>query len=407
MKTEKIINKESSRCINVAANEVTSLRINNKVENTVRVYDNGCIGVEGRLGNADFGEMEKVAQAKLQQGIAYPETHDEAIVMDVDSTKDILTEEQFVPFVKKLVARLAKENPDFLFSNKVLLNSSCTTYENSDGTKLCYKGNQFDLGLAIKYKGSANIMDEFYGCESDYFDEDEICSDVKIKCDAFLKKLPHVEDEVTVIGDFEPLQYAMQHFLADLYFNKSSLLDGKLGQKIFNEKFSFLVNRDPKRQLNIPFFDAEGVVNDNFVNYVVKNGVLERLVTCKKSAAQYNTENLGSASASYNGVPGLGAGGAEVADTAESLAELVQGEAVYVTTTGGGDMTPSGDFSLPVIVSYLYKDGKLVGRLPEFTVSANIFDVLGNDFVGVTRKGIFQFGRHSYFVYKAKLVNKS
>lgn len=250
-------------------------------------------------------------------------------------------------------------------------------------------------------------MDEFYGCESDYFDEDEICRDVKIKCDAFLKKLPHVEDEVTVIGDFEPLQYAMQHFLADLYFNKSSLLDGKLGQKIFNEKFSFLVNRDPKSQLNIPFFDAEGVVNDNFVNYVVKNGVLERLMTCKKSAAQYNTENLGSASASYNGVPGLGAGGAEVADTAESLAELVQGEAVYVTTTGGGDMTPSGDFSLPVIVSYLYKDGKLVGRLPEFTISANIFDVLGNDFVGVTRKGIFQFGRLSYFVYKAKLVNKS
>ncbi len=408
MKTEKIINKESSRCLNVAANEVTSLRINNKVENTVRVYDKGCIGVEGRLGKADLDEMSRSAQEKLQQGIAYPETHDEAIVMDVDSVKEILKEEQFVSSIKGLVARLAKENPEFIFSNKVLLNSSQSTYQNSDGTSLSYKGNQLLLEFALKYKGSANIMDEFYGCESDYFNEDEICRDVKSKCDAFLKELPHVaEDEGTVIGDFEPLQYAMQHLLADLYFNKASLFDGKLGQKVFHEKLNIRVNRDPKEQLNLPFFDAEGVVNENFVNYMIKDGVIERLLTCKKSASDYGVENLGAASANYDGVPSFGISGLEVENTAEDLGKLVQGTAVYVTVTGGGDMTPSGDFSLPVIVSYLYRDGELVGRLPGFTVSGNIFSILGDGFIGVTNKGIERFGKRSYFVYRAKLVNKT
>ena len=408
MKTEKIIDRESSRCLNVAANEVTSLRINNKVKNTVRVYDKGCIGVEGRLGKADLDEMSRSAQEKLQQGIAYPETHDEAIVMDVDSVKEILKEEQFVSSIKGLVARLAKENPEFIFSNKVLLNSSQSSYQNSDGTSLTYKGNQLLVEFALKYKGSANIMDEFYGCESDYFNEDEICRDVKSKCDAFLKELPHVaEDEVTVIGDFEPLQYAMQHLLADLYFNKASLFDGKLGQKVFHEKLNIRVNRDPKEQLNLPFFDAEGVVNENFVNYMIKDGVIERLLTCKKSASDYGVENLGAASANYDGVPSFGISGLEVENTAEDLGKLVQGTAVYVTVTGGGDMTPSGDFSLPVIVSYLYRDGELVGRLPGFTVSGNIFSILGDGFIGVTNKGIERFGKRSYFVYRAKLVNKT
>ena len=408
MKTEKIIDRESSRCLNVAANEVTSLRINNQVKNTVRVYDKGCIGVEGRLGKADLDEMSRSAQEKLQQGIAYPETHDEAIVMDVDSVKEILKEEQFVSSIKGLVARLAKENPEFIFSNKVLLNSSQSSYQNSDGTSLTYKGNQLLVEFALKYKGSANIMDEFYGCESDYFNEDEICRDVKSKCDAFLKELPHVaEDEVTVIGDFEPLQYAMQHLLADLYFNKASLFDGKLGQKVFHEKLNIRVNRDPKEQLNLPFFDAEGVVNRDFVNYMIKGGVIERLLTCKKSASDYGVENLGSASANYDGVPSFGIGGLEVENTAENLSDLVQGTAVYVTVTGGGDMTPSGDFSLPVIVSYLYRDGELVGRLPGFTVSGNIFSILGDGFIGVTNKGIERFGKRSYFVYRAKLVNKT
>ena len=408
MKIEKIITKESNRCINVTASKVDSLRINNNLENTVRVYDNGVIGVEGCLGQADFAAMEKAATAKLQQGIPYPETHDVILVKSVDTAKHIFDEKEFIPAISALLARLEKENPQFLFSNKVLLNSMERSYENSDGTKLTYKGNEFALGLAIKYKGSANIMDEFYSGESDYFDENQICRDVKTITDAFLNTIPQVaEDEITVIGSFEPLQYAMQHFIADLYFNKASLLDGKLGQKIFNDKLNILVNRNPQTELNIPFFDTEGVVNDGCVSHIVKDGKLTKLVTCKKSAMQYNTENLGSASAAYNGVPQIGMGGFDVATTATNLSELVKGKAVYLSSTGGGDMTTSGDVSIPCMVAYLYQDGKLVGKLPEFTVTGNIFDILGKDFVGVCERGLFEFGKQKHFVYKAKLVNKA
>lgn len=407
MKIEKIVHKESSRCINVAASQVESLRINNNLENTVRVYDNGAIGVEGTLGHADFAQMEQAARAKLQQGIPYPETHDKVIVKDVDTTKRIFDEKEFIPKISALLARLAKENPDFLFSNKVFLNSMERSYENSDGTKLTYKGNEFSLGLVIKYKGSANIMDEFYSGEADYFDEDKIARDVKRECDAFLNTLPQIaEDEVTIIGGFEPIEYAINHFIADMYFNKASLLDGKLGQKIFNDKLNVVTDRSPERQLNIPFFDTEGVVNDDYCNYLIKNGVFENLVTCKKSSDQYGCKNFGSASAPYNGVPSMGFGGFAVLNTANDLSELVKGRAIYLSNTGGGDMTTSGDISIPSMVSYLYENGKLVGKLPEFTITGNLFDILDKNFVGVCEHGWFEYGRRKYFVYKAKLVNK-
>ena len=251
-------------------------------------------------------------------------------------------------------------------------------------------------------------MDEFYGCESDYFNADEICRDVKKQCNAFLKQLPHVEDnEAVIISGYEPLQHAISHFVADLYFNKASLFDGKLGQKLFNDRLNLVIDRSPARQINIPFFDTEGVVNDDYLNYLVKNGVFSKLITCKKSAAQYNTDNLGCAGAEYNGVPQAGGSGLNVLSTAKNLSELIKGKAIYLSNTGGGDMTPSGDISMPSIVSYLYEDGKLLGKLPEFTVTGNLFDIFGKDFIGVTEHGLYEFGRRKYIVYKAKIVNKA
>lgn len=408
MKTEKLVSKESNRCLNVVANRVESLRINNSTQNTFRIYDKGFIGVDGSLGEANWAELEQSATAKLAQGIEYPETHGGKRNLTVDAAKHLFDEKDFIPTIQHLLDRLGAENPQFLFSNKVQLNSSEDSYENSDGERYIYRGNQFLLSLAIKYKGSPNIMDESYGCESDSFDEDKICRDVKLLCDAFLNKLPHIEeDKFTIVGGFEPLQYAINHLVADLYFNNASLFSGKLGQKLFNDKFSLLVNRNPKEQINLCFFDAEGVVNAGYVNYVVKNGVLQRLLTCKRSAAMYNTDNLGAASAAYNGVPDVGAGGFDVKNTAATLSDIVRGKAIYISETDGGDMTPSGDISMPVMTAYLYEDGKLLGRLPEFALSYNIFDVLGADYLGTTDKGLYEFGKQKYFVYKAKIVNKA
>lgn len=410
MKKEIIKTIERKQCINVAGNEVESLRNNNDIKNTVRIYDGGAIGVAGKIGNCDEKELEKKAAENLRQGIPYPETEEKPCKISVDRVKEIIPAEEFVPTVKRLIARLTKENPQFIFSNKVIMEETEKAYASSCGAEYRYRGNEFSLGLALKYKGSANIMDEFCEGSADYYNEDEIASDAKLICDGFLKPLPQIEeDEIPVIFDGAgPLQYFFGAFVADMYCNGASLLNGKLGEKVFNENFTVALDRNPDRVPNIPFFDAEGVVNEDYCAYLVKNGVMRNLLTNKRSAAMYNVDNIGSSSADYDAVPDLGAAGVCVAKTHESVMDIIgNGRAVFATVTSGGDSTPSGDFSIPCMVSYLYENGELKGRLPEFAISGNIFDAFCKDFLGRAEKGIYSFGRHHYLVFRAKLVNKA
>ena len=80
-----------------------------------------------------------------------------------------------------------------------------------------------------------------------------------------------------------------------------------------------------------------------------------------------------------------------VANTHANLSDIVKGKAVYVAVTSGGDMTPDGTLGLPVMLAYLYEDGKLLGTLPEFSLSGSLFDVFGKDYLGAAENDIFSF----------------
>ena len=110
--------------------------------------------------------------------------------------------------------------------------------------------------------------------------------------------------------------------------------------------------------------------------------MLTGLLTTKKTAAEYGLPNLGNANAPYDGVPAIGFHSCWLEETAHTLKELVPGKAVYIVIASGGDMTPDGHFATPVQMAYLMEDGRIVGRLPEISVSGDFFDLLGKDYLG-------------------------
>ena len=107
MKTEKLVHKISNLSLNIVANHLESMRINESCKNTFRVYEDGVIGVTGSLGTADWAALEETAKQNLSQGIPYPETHAAARNIDIDATRNIIAEADFVPQMKALLARLA------------------------------------------------------------------------------------------------------------------------------------------------------------------------------------------------------------------------------------------------------------------------------------------------------------
>ena len=64
-------------------------------------------------------------------------------------------------------------------------------------------------------------------------------------------------------------------------------------------------------------------------------------------------------------------------------------EGVNPLIASGGDWTDAGDYATPVQCAYLYRDGKLVGRLPEFNLAVKLNDLFGKDFVGVSADRFF------------------
>ncbi len=381
MQKEIIRVKSSSLCVNVAACAVDSLRKVVQNTSTVRVYDNGFIGVAGQIGDCDIAELEKEAIANLDNHVAYP--CDLTCDQDrhVDDMKDILDTDHYVKVCQSLLARLTKECPDFIFSNKIKYEEFESDYQNSCNTHLSYKANSMAITLVLKHKLTANIMDFGFFDEINRYDEDTIVNNVKILCDGFNTPVD-IEDGVynviSMEGEF--IQNAIGHLSGELYANQASLFKDKLGENILSEKLSIFRGE----AIATSFFDAEGSLVDDYA-YLLRNGKFEKVLANKKIAAQYNLPRIACSGAAYDSIPSPSYSGLQVAVTADDISDLIgNGKAILMINASGGDMTSTGDYATPCEVAYLVENGKIVGKTPALNITGNMIDFLGKDYVGTT-----------------------
>lgn len=406
MEQEKIVLKTSSYSANVSGGNVDSLRVKEDLKTIIRVYEDGKIGVAGRIGEGDDNALLEEAKAKLAQNIPYPCNLSENNKRKENVVKNIIPAADYVKSIKKLIARLNKTFPDFIFSNKINMEESEVAYENSKGTEYSYACNNIAVSLVIKEKSSANIMDLDYGASKNWYDEDKIVEDIGKLLGVYNNKLEMPEEEVPVIISQYVVQYALYEMLAEKYMSGSSLLNGKLGEKIFDDKVNILTDRTPGNKSGAPFFDSEGTVTENNKFYFVKDGVFCGIATNKRSAQAFNLPLSGGGYSEFDDVPSTSFIGVTFAETAKSIKDIVKGKAIYVAVTSGGDMTPDGTLGLPVMLAYVYENGKLIGTLPQFGLSANIFDLLGKDFLGAVKDDVFDYADGNVIIAKFK-INKA
>ena len=285
----------------------------------------------------------------------------------------------------------AEELPKMAFSNKINLTYKKTEYRNSRGRHLLSSGGQLSIELIAQNRGSGNLFDTAFIWAGKHFDPDAVLSYFKEQYDAFYVPATLEAGRYPVIAAPENIfSTFLQHFVGDLYIAGSSLLSGKLGEKIFHDKLTLRDDLNPASSFVNCFFDAEGCVAKDYRAVLIESGVLKGLLTTRKTAEQYGLTNLGTADAPYDGVPQIGFHSCSLEQTADTLKELVPGKAVYVIIASGGDTTPDGHFATPVQMAYLMEDGHIVGRLPEIAVSGNFFDMLGKDYLGTVHNCPFE-----------------
>ena len=300
--------------------------------------------------------------------------------------EEIIPVPALIPTMQAFLDRLGKACPRFAFSNKISLNYTKTEYRNSLGRHLTSSGREISVQLLAQNRGSGNLFDTALMYEGNNFDADALLSQFKNEYDAYYEpadiepgRYPVVMDTSEAFGTF------LRHFIAEMYVSGASLLSGRLGQKAFSEKLSLRSDMNSATHPGACFFDDEGCIAPDFRPTLIDKGTLTGLITTKKSSDKFGLPNLGTASAAYDGVPGLGFNRFYADPTAKTLSELVPGKAIYVVMASGGDTTPDGHFATPVQMSYLLENGKLVGRLPELNISGSFYDLLGKDYIGAVR----------------------
>lgn len=383
MEKEFLIETRRSVTLNVTGGKIDSFREKEETTGTVRVYENGCIGIAGCLGTPDEKTLTDKAVEALTLGIPYPCNLGGALEQELLLEKEIIPIPEFIPTMQNFLDRLGETCPRFAFSNKIKLSYGKTEYRNSSGRRLTSSGSCLSILLIAQNRGSGNLFDTVLSYEGDTFDADALLARFKDSYDAFYTpadiepgRIPVVMESSDLFGTF------LQHFVAEMYVSGASLFSGKLESKTFSEKLLLKNDMNPETNTGVCFFDKEGCVAPDLRPALITNGVLTGLVTTKKSADNFNVPNLGAAAAPYDGVPCLGFNRLYVEPTAKSLSALVPGKAIYVVMASGGDTTPGGHFATPVQMAYLMENGKFVGRLPELNVSGNVFDMLGKDYIG-------------------------
>lgn len=389
MQKEYIVKKTSSLSINVVATEVESLRKVVETTSTVRVYDNGNIGVAGQVGNTDWATLEQQAIDNLSLGIDYPCELTRDTVKEQNTQKDIVDTNRFVQTAKDLLSKLKEEIPDFLFSNKIQYREDETTYKNTQNTSLKHVGNEMDIILCVKSKQSANIIDFAYSIDLDCYDPQKVVDDLKALCTAFNNNIPLENGKYVVVAS-QNLFYGniVEHLAGESYATGASLFKGMLGQTILSDKIS--LGDDREHILNVPFFDAEGTLSSD-ANLLVENGKFVRVIANKKIAKKFNLPGAFGSVAQYDSIPTSGAIGLRFKNTADRIEDIIGEKAIYILDASGGDMTTSGDFATPCQVALLVENGKFVGRVPQINLFGNVKDFLGDDFIGASDKGLFRY----------------
>ncbi|HPG92379.1 MAG TPA: metallopeptidase TldD-related protein [Clostridia bacterium] len=383
--------------INIVMNKPESLRKTVEKTNTVRVYDNGFIGVAGSIGETNYDELEKQAIENLQFKLPYPCKLPENNVKKMDNFKQILNPDNYMQSVSKIMDKISAAAPNFIFGNKATYVEVEAKYRNTKGCDMEYKGNTFSLGLSVKSKASANLFDFFYSAETTNIDENQMAKDVKVITENYDNVIDIEPGKYPVLIDTTDLfGKSLYDLLIDQYASNASMFKGKLGQKIFSDKFSMFFDRKPETAFANPFFDEEGEVAPDYERYVIKDGVLVALGGNKRQQDVYNLPVAQNSGAPYDGLPSLSLAGLTMKTENKTLAEVTKEKTIFVMVASGGDTTTDGDFATPVQYAYLVQDGKVLGKLPDFQLYGNIFDFFGKDYVTTIPKALTQTGE-TYF----------
>ena len=385
MVREHLIYTHHALSIGITDTRIASQREQHHTLRVARVYADGCVGLASAYGDVPMAALEQQAEAALTIGVPY------APAPTADSTSSgsvdhhTMSGPDLTRFTEDLLGRLRRECPDFIFANRVIQESKQLQLHNDRGMQHTFRSREAGVGLTIRAKGSPNIIDAAVGMEIiSPPDPAAITRHVGARLDRWNEVEAPTPGKVQVV--FEGLRTLELPFARDLraqvFHSNTSMFQREHAP--LHERFVLYDSLAPR--FGNPAFDNEGTLrNDPELRLLDASGV-RSVAACKRDALRYDRPVTGNGHGGHTSLPSTAFGHLRLGETCDDLASLIGGQpTLWIDLAAGSDCGPLGDYAVPVAVAWILDEaGQVVGRTGGFTLTGNLFEMFGADYLGTT-----------------------
>lgn len=365
--------------------QIISFNKYDKQSNSFRVYKDGFAGIYFQFGKVDDKEGFKKAEDNLELKRPYPFDL-ESGKRSRDKTEVILSDQEILKTAKKVLSYLKKNYPDFVYEGSVFAVQTKNTMQNDKGLDYSFTDGYNSISLTFKHKESKELCDGFLRFNQRTLKVRSFYKMADAYLANYLKEVPMPKECIIMKTYYDFTGKLAESIDAEKLKLGTSLLSGKIGQKLFADDFTLMHDVTEKNCWMNPFWDGEGVVNKGDKVTFIKNGKLLRGYADKKTAKKYRVKATGSANTNFSDIPSNGYCTMTIKIGKKSAKELLNGKlAIIPMLYSGGGFKEHGEYKMPVHVAFLTDGEQILGRVPPFTMSTTMFDMFGKDFIGIAK----------------------
>ena len=364
-------------------NKIKSFHKSDATSTSFRVYENGEAGFHRQV-----GEIEDAAgYAKAAENLCLHRPYPYALEIGKRSRNKIerhYTDKELLDAAKEALAHLTEKYPQFTLSGFFSMQNSHVSQTNEAGMDYENRDCHMQASFRYKHNDSTNLWDGSFSISERDFSMEKLYAMADNYLGAFEKKAEFPEEAILQTQYYDFVGTVSAHLNAELLSLNTSLLAGKIGQQVFSEDFTLVDDVSDEYCWHTPFWDGEGCVKENDKRVFIEKGVPLLGYADKRIAEKYNVPHTGSAYHSYSDVPTSGNTSMQIKRSTKATKELLNGRLTIVLDNySGGGFNEKGDYVMPVHHAFLCDGEKFLGSLPPFTLSSNMFDMFGKDFIGV------------------------
>ena len=274
MTREKYTTKNINSNTTIVENQIVSFDKVNGEQYSYRVHKDGFVGIFYHQGK-DIGEEGFAkAEEKLELKRPYP-FELEVGKRSRDKTEKPLSDEEIMDTSRKILKYLHKKYPDYTFGGSV--NSSWweDKIENSLGMEYSCKDANSSINIEFKHKDSKDISDGYISFTQRTIKLRQFYKIADNILENFTKEVPMPEECIIIDKYYDYTSLLRSSLSLEKLKSGTSLLSGKVGQKVFSEDLTVFHDVSDKNTWMASFWDGDGVVPKGDKVFFIKNSLYE------------------------------------------------------------------------------------------------------------------------------------